>query len=83
MDSREKFPYAERNQCCSESTRQKADAIVLKILQLLENEKLNVYDAERILSAARHEVMHPIFELEHTTMLSVPESLKTTLWGVF
>ena len=83
MDLREKFIDMELNQSCSEDAKRKADAIVLKILQLLESENLNVYDADRILTVVRLELMRPIRIMEHTTMASAPENMDHRLWAVF
>jgi len=83
MDLSEKFGSIELAKSCSEKAKQKADAIVLKILQLLKNENLNVYDADRILRGASLEVMRSIRAMEHTTMVSVPESIDDRLWAIF
>jgi len=69
---------------CSEKGKRKADAIVFKILQLLESENLNVCDADRILNAACQEVNRPIYTMRHTTMMLAPESLdEERRWAVF
>ena len=69
---------------CSEKGKRKADAIVFKILQLLESENLNVCDADRILNAACQEVNRPIYAMRHTTMMLAPESLdEERRWAVF
>ena len=69
---------------CSEKGKRKTDAIVCKILQLLESENLNVYDADRILNAVCQEVNRSVYAMKHTTMMVVPEILdEERRWGVF
>ena len=58
-----------------EERKQKATAIVVEILELLKSKNLTMQDASRILNEVVSAVFRPLYALEETQAVSVPEEI--------
>jgi len=59
--------------------KQRATAIVAKILKVLDDEKLTIHDAHRILDATQKACVIPVHEMKRSTQITIPENLEERL----